>query len=319
MADAPNWFRRRVNAWRRWWRTTVLGRDDDPLWDPWTSNTRLALGSSDRHFPFRVELAVEYSTGPDVAVATDPFLVAQAEVAARAEKLAALRSLTEADRLRAELEAVLQNPVEVGRTGVIAWAHCTEVMVDPELRGAVNDREQTRQQIEILRWQRELQEYDIQYWHQLLTDPGRATAWWFAGDEEKIHQLLQVAGIFTTLRDRLGPPAERPAIGPAGLGVTYPVPGAPGTSAGSGAPAGATGSGGQGASTGPAGPVGPPGSAGSTGAVSSAGSVGGDAPSGTAGPSSRPHPGSEAGSGSDSSSGPTSGPTPGGRGGRVAA
>ncbi|GGI86341.1 hypothetical protein GCM10011581_24300 [Saccharopolyspora subtropica] len=169
------------------------------------SDHPLLLRSSDPALYFDVKLSVEFTwtgTGPAPLTAGD---IAVRGVARRAEEVSKLRALTECERLRAELNIALLHWEPVAMTGVHARAHCVSVEADPELIAGVAAREETIRRRTVLSWQREQREDEVRWLGSLITDPLRATAWWFADNLDKPDQLVKVAQDFQLLRTTLEP------------------------------------------------------------------------------------------------------------------
>lgn len=174
-----------------------------PGWD--LPTTHLTLDSRHPYLRFTVGLVIRYSVSGPASRLSDAFLIARAGIQRRAGRVSGQLTVAEPELLRAELEAALHNRLPVDDTGVTAWAHCTGVEVDPDERAAIEYHERAMRRLQLARWQHEAQEYEIAYLGDLITDPRRATAWWFTKNLDKVEHLAATAATFTSLRNTLAP------------------------------------------------------------------------------------------------------------------
>jgi hypothetical protein len=200
----PSWLDR-VIAWLRGWRSVPFQANGNPL--TLEPNLRVKLWSANTEFPFRADFVVHHLvdrrvTPPPAA----PLATAQGDIIARARPIAGALPVTAVQECRAELERAVSEPRPAGRTGVVTWAYCTDVIADPEHQQAVAARQEARQRARMREWQWQEEEHQIARLAQLVTDPLRATAWWLLGHQNEVRQLGDAADQFCRLRDRLLPP-----------------------------------------------------------------------------------------------------------------
>ncbi|MBA8823013.1 hypothetical protein FHX42_000342 [Saccharopolyspora lacisalsi] len=215
----PQWWQQ-LRAWweerhlRRQW--AIQARNGDalrrqsqlgavPAWHHPEPNDTLRLVSADDPLSFdvRVHVGCYRTNGGQLASAAHP--IAREGIRRRAESIAARYTLARRDELRDELETEFCRPREVPETGVQAWAHCVAVEADPELVEAVERRDEARRRQLVASWQGQQRRVEEQRLRELLTDPTRATAWWFAENQDKPERLLETARNFQQLRDVLEP------------------------------------------------------------------------------------------------------------------
>jgi hypothetical protein len=217
-------FRTRIGTWfasRRadpdWDQPTAL-RQEAPATTPappvaadTTPNLRIPLPSSDELFPFTFSLAVRCIVdGRTPMVPQDPLLIAKGAVVQRIAPLARSLPVTEAQRLRAEVEADLCKPQPVAGTPVVAWAHCLSVEVPEEWLDVVRRRQQALQDAVVQAWKWQEQEQEIQFLGNLITDPRRATAWWLMRNTDQVDRLVDTARQFQELREILAESGDLP-------------------------------------------------------------------------------------------------------------
>ncbi|WP_143121528.1 hypothetical protein [Saccharopolyspora antimicrobica] len=101
----------------------------------------------------------------------------------------------------------------VGNTEISARAHCAAVTAEPELVSAVAAREDAARRRLVLSWQHEQREHTAARLRPLIVDPLRATAWWFADNQEKIDKLSEVAREFQELQSLLSPTVDDDTAG----------------------------------------------------------------------------------------------------------
>ncbi|MEV0705143.1 hypothetical protein AB0I53_45515 [Saccharopolyspora sp. NPDC050389] len=149
---------------------------------------------------FEAKLFVEYRWAGAGAAPPSARDIAREGVVRRAEELSRNRRLTECQRLHGELAVALLRWKPVEDTLVSSRAHCISVDAAPELVAAVAAREDSANHQVVLSWQHEQREHQAKRLQSLITDPLRATAWWFAANQDKPAELVQVATEFQQLR-----------------------------------------------------------------------------------------------------------------------
>ncbi|MER7015466.1 hypothetical protein ABT324_28875 [Saccharopolyspora sp. NPDC000359] len=170
------------------------------------------MPSADPLLPFEVTLVVKYRVAGTGSPPSAQEIAAEG-ITQRAEELSRAHSLTECDRLRGKLAIALSRWQEVARTGVCAQAQCTSVTADPELASAVAARESAARRQAVLSWQHEQREHSAARLRSLIVDPLRATAWWFADNQDAVDKLPEVAKQFQAVRDLLAPTAAEESAG----------------------------------------------------------------------------------------------------------
>ncbi|KAA5834587.1 hypothetical protein F1721_13060 [Saccharopolyspora hirsuta] len=173
----------------------------------------VALRSADPALRFEAKLFVECQWSGAGAAPPAAREIAAEGIIRRAEKVSQDRTLTECSRLHGELAIALLRWELVEDTKVRARAHCASVTADPELASAVATREEAARRQVLLSWQHEQREHDATRLRSLIVDPLRATAWWFADNQDKIEELSEVAKVFLDLRAALGPAREEDTAG----------------------------------------------------------------------------------------------------------
>jgi hypothetical protein len=218
-APRPGFFAR-VGSWFADRRTPPEGWDDrpapsvpapppettpaPPVAADTTPNLRVPLPSQDELFTFQFVLAVRCLVDGRTAMALDdPLLIAKGAICQRIAPIARSMPITEAVRLRAEVEADLCKPQPVAGTPVVAWAHCLSIEVPEEWLAIVRRRQEALQEACVQAWRWQEQEQQIQFLAALMTDPRRATAWWLMRNEGSVDQLVDTARQFLTLRELL--------------------------------------------------------------------------------------------------------------------
>ncbi|KHD75428.1 hypothetical protein [Actinoplanes utahensis] len=162
-------------------------------------NLVIRPASRDDHFPFEVHLVVRYWTGEGVSV-PDPFLIAQTGIDRRVRRIARQYPITEAKRVRRELEVALNGEDEVESTGVVAWAGCLGVYAATQHIEVIRRYEELRRSETLRVWERETEEAEIAYLSRMIDDPTKATAWWFRQNPDAVRQLPEIARTFQELR-----------------------------------------------------------------------------------------------------------------------
>ncbi|MGW1678318.1 hypothetical protein [Saccharopolyspora sp. NPDC002376] len=99
------------------------------------------------------------------------------------------------------------------KTEISARAHCASVTADPELVSEVETREEAARRQIVISWQHEQREHTAARLRPLIVDPLRATAWWFADNQDKIDKLSEVAKEFQDLQARLGRAVDEDSTG----------------------------------------------------------------------------------------------------------
>lgn len=188
---------------------------------PMEPNTWLTLESQHPYLRFRAGMAIRYTAGSPHLPPGQAFQIAQAAIHRRAEKLSTQYPLTQRDRLGAELAMELAEHRPAG-SGVVAWAACTGIEVDPTDYQAVQQYEEAQRRLQVNRWQDELREYRMRSYQSLLTDPLRATTWWLTTNQDKdtVTQLPDVARAFRELAAVLAPTPTVESQSPDTLGHT---------------------------------------------------------------------------------------------------
>ncbi|WP_007025912.1 hypothetical protein [Saccharomonospora iraqiensis] len=182
----------------------------EPL--PQAVRAELTLPSADDYLRFTVTVRAEArwrGAGQAPPALTD---VAAAGLSRRGEVVSREYTLTEARRVRGELNRVLLNWEDVPATGgVQARAVCEEVVADPDLVAAVAERERIAGKATVRSWQREQPGYHFEQECALIRDPLRGTARWMLDNPGRPADAVQVAQQLTALRDLLAPvPEQRP-------------------------------------------------------------------------------------------------------------
>jgi hypothetical protein len=190
-----------------WLQRSMDGFPDAPASPPVptpapSANLILRPVSRDDHFPFEVHLMVRYWAEDGVAL-PDPFLVAQAGIDRRTRLVTRQYSITEAKRVRRELEVALIEGKQVESTGVVAWATCLDVSSPTRFVEMLRRHEELRRQETIRVWEREAEEAEITYLSRMIEDPVKATAWWFRQHPTEVLRLPEIARTFQALRDDL--------------------------------------------------------------------------------------------------------------------
>ncbi|HEY3505614.1 MAG TPA: hypothetical protein VGN37_22865 [Actinocatenispora sp.] len=166
-----------------------------------TPNTTLILDTQHEYLRVSADVQVMY-TMPSTAIARDQvFQIARAAIQRRAEEVSRRYTVTQPDRIHAELCSELRDPTPIGVDDARAWAACAGVRARSEDREVVERFEQAQIRISERARQDESSEYLRRRIEPLLTDPRRATAWWLANNPTRIADLLAMAQIFTQLHD----------------------------------------------------------------------------------------------------------------------
>lgn len=171
------------------------------------------LPSADPSLCFEVTLVVKYRWAGVGAPPPSTREIAAEGVSQRAEELSRGHLLTECERLRGKLAIALLSWEDVGGTGVQAQAHCASVTADPELTSAVAAREAAAGRQAALSWQYDQRERAAARLRSLIVDPLRATAWWFADNQDSVDKLSEVAKEFQAVQGLLSPSAEEDSPG----------------------------------------------------------------------------------------------------------
>lgn len=165
----------------------------------------VVLPSTEPSLRFEVKLLVECQW-PSTGTAPPSALEIAAEgITQRAEDLCRHHALTECQRLHGKLAIALMRWEQVGNTGISARAQCAAVTADPGLISAVAAREEAARRQIVLSWQHEQREHTAARLRSLIIDPLRATAWWFADNQEEVGKLSEVAKEFQELQNLLSP------------------------------------------------------------------------------------------------------------------
>jgi hypothetical protein len=182
---------------------------------PAMPNATLTLDSKHPFLRFRAAVAIQHSGGSVDLAPGQAFQIALAAIHQRAEDVTARYPLTRCDLVRSTLAARLVER-KAATAGVSAWATCTGVEVDANDLAVVADHEQARRNLQAVRWQDELREYQIRSYESLLANPLHGSAWWLASNQnaEKIMQLPDIANAFRQLRDHLAADAAEHAPAP---------------------------------------------------------------------------------------------------------
>ncbi|MBB5922052.1 hypothetical protein FHR81_003104 [Actinoalloteichus hoggarensis] len=170
----------------------------------------ISLPSCDPHFDFQVTLTVGFTVAAIGVRPANPQAVALAGLSSRAEEISRRRSLTEAQRLRGELDIGLAQALRVADTGVEAWGFCAEIEVDPDLLAAVAGRQQARRRAAVGEWEEAERRSRESRMRTLITDPLQATAWWYAGHQDQPKELAEVAKAFQQVSELVTP--ARPEV-----------------------------------------------------------------------------------------------------------
>lgn len=188
---------------------------------PLEPNTWLMLDSTHPYLRFRAGMVIRYTAGSPHLPPGQAFQVARAAIHRRAEKISTQYPLTQDDRLRGELAVELAEHRPAGG-GVVAWAACTGIEVNPTDHQAVQQYEEAQRGLQVSRWQDELREYRMRSYQSLLTDPLRATTWWLTTNQDRdtITQLPDVARAFRELATILAPTPTVEPQAPDTLGHT---------------------------------------------------------------------------------------------------
>lgn len=223
--------RTRIRGWVRRFRTPAAMPPQQP-WPPqsqafghigetyqWAQHAparptvSTAAPSADPYFPFTVELDIQFRAAARSASPHDPFLVARHLLGQRVAHLSSDYALTQRDELRATLERALAAPITDDATNVLAWAHCTNVYADEEHVEIIRRKEQARRNLAANRWHRSERDDEIEYFDAILTDPRKATAWWFSRNLDAPEQLPGIAETFSALARQFRPLVEHDSPG----------------------------------------------------------------------------------------------------------
>lgn len=169
----------------------------------------LILDSRHEYLRFTASIKIWYTTTNGAVPADQVAQFAQSAIHQRAEETSRQYPVTQSERLRNRLCVELYQPRPAGLAGVTAAGFCTQVLVRPEDREAVERYERAERRRTELALELEIAELRGRHLQPLLTDPLRATAWWLGMNESRVDSLPDVARTFTELRQTLASPAER--------------------------------------------------------------------------------------------------------------
>ncbi|MGA8115719.1 MAG: hypothetical protein WCA46_18825, partial [Actinocatenispora sp.] len=184
------------------------------------ANAWLRLDSANPFLYFHAGVHVMYTSRATDTTPAQAFEIAKAALHVRADEVSGRFAVTQADRLRAELTVALHERRPTAVDGVDAWASCPEIRVGEQDRTAMHEYENAQRQRQRLEWRYDVVEYQMRQLTPLLTDPERATAWWFAQHPDRSEDLPSIAEGFRAVRDllrseRTHDPARTASLGPA--------------------------------------------------------------------------------------------------------
>lgn len=172
---------------------------------PMQPNDELWLESADARLCFRASLFVASRWVGWEAAPPSVTDIARTGIAQRAREVSRRRTLAECQRLRGELNVALFQWEEIPGTDVQARAYCISIDADPELVEAVEERDRAALRAVVRSWKDEERVRTEQQVRAVLTDPLRATARWFADNQDKPERLVEIAQSFQALRCLLVP------------------------------------------------------------------------------------------------------------------
>ncbi|EID56296.1 hypothetical protein [Saccharomonospora xinjiangensis] len=209
-----------VTAWWRQFRAREgngMPQTNGHAWQGWApmahASATLTLPSTDAHLCFTAAVTVQARWRGSEPAPETLIDIAREGITRRAETVSRQRSLTESQRVHAELNTVLLDWGQVGSTPVESRGHCTSVQADPHLVEAVAGREQAAAREQAASWRVTERVRHTDQLCGLLLDPLRATATWFLDNPDKPGDLVGVARQFQQLRGLLEAEKREETVG----------------------------------------------------------------------------------------------------------
>ncbi len=165
----------------------------------------LILDSRDEHLKFTVHLRVRVRCDGQGVLGEDARQVANAGLRNRAHQVTRRYSILQAEEVHADLVLELRRMQPVGDSGVAASASCEEVTVNENDKRMLSRYHDVLRARYLARFETEVDEYALRNFGSLLSDPYRATAWWFSKHPDKTKQLPEVAQDFLEVQACLKP------------------------------------------------------------------------------------------------------------------
>ncbi|HZE37664.1 MAG TPA: hypothetical protein VE172_02530 [Stackebrandtia sp.] len=182
-------------------------RSDWHVYEAPTVEITMVLNSRDDYLKFTARLRMTVVTDGTPAPDTDATRIGMHGLRLRAQAVAERFSVLQADELRNELELTLHKCVRINDSGVASSASCLEVTANEDDVAVLARYEDAMRIRRLGKLSTEMDEHSISYFGNLLSDPHRATAWWFNRNINQVEKLPAVADTFTQLRSQLHGPA----------------------------------------------------------------------------------------------------------------